>query len=59
MPIFAVSGDAPAVVSQDGDYPANLIHDGRDDMLAVFSAKKTGANNSVRSTEVSQPAKYA
>ena len=35
-----VSGDAPQVVRPDGRWPANLIHDGSDEVLAVFPQAK-------------------
>lgn len=32
----SVSGDSPSVVRTDGRWPANLIHDGSDEVLALF-----------------------
>lgn len=39
--MFTVSSDTSAVVRQDGRWLANLIHDGSDDVLAIFLVKPT------------------
>jgi hypothetical protein len=39
-----VSGDTPQVVRADGRWPANLIHDGSEDVLAWFTQSKGTAS---------------
>lgn len=39
----SVSSDQPTVVRSDGRFPANLIHDGSDEVLALFPDTKSGA----------------
>ena len=51
-----VSGDAPQVVRPEGRWPANLIHDGSDEVLAAFPQAKgqqgalTGSEPSSKTT---------
>lgn len=47
-----VSGDTPSVVRPDGRWPANVIHDGSDEVVGVFP-QASGAVAPVRGTEAS------
>lgn len=49
-----VAGDTPQVVRADGRWPANVIHDGSEEVLAHFP-ESDGQQGDVRGTEPSEP----